>query len=37
VLGEDGFVRWIIIRAEDATELALLRETQRRSRDEPDF
>ena len=25
VLGEDGFVRWIINRAEDATELAMLR------------
>ncbi|MEP6829941.1 MAG: PAS domain-containing protein [Rhizomicrobium sp.] len=37
VLGEDGFVRWIIIRAEDATELMLLRETQRRSRGGRDF
>ncbi len=33
ILGDDGFVRWIIIRAEDATELMLLRETQRRGRD----
>ena len=32
VLGDDGFVRWIINRAEDATELALLRQSQRRSR-----
>ena len=32
VLGADGFVRWIINRAEDATELALLRQSQRRSR-----
>ncbi|MES2294069.1 MAG: hypothetical protein V4527_12280 [Pseudomonadota bacterium] len=30
ILGEDGFVRWIINRAEDATELALLRQQQRR-------
>ena len=30
VLGEDGFVRWIINRAEDATELALLRQQQKR-------
>jgi PAS domain-containing protein len=37
VLGEDGFVRWIIIRAEDATELMRLRETQRRSRGERDL
>ncbi|MGZ5927197.1 MAG: PAS domain-containing sensor histidine kinase, partial [Rhizomicrobium sp.] len=28
ILGEDGFVRWIINRAEDATELALLRQQQ---------
>jgi PAS domain-containing protein len=31
VLGEDGFVRWIINRAEDATELAVLRQQQRRT------
>jgi PAS domain-containing protein len=31
ILGEDGFVRWIINRAEDATELAMLRQQQRRS------
>ena len=31
VLGEDGFVRWIINRAEDATELAILRQQQRRT------
>lgn len=31
VLGEDGFVRWIINRAEDATELAMLRQAQHRS------
>jgi PAS domain-containing protein len=30
ILGEDGFVRWIINRAEDATELAVLRQQQRR-------
>ena len=30
VLGEDGFVRWIINRAEDATELAVLRQQQKR-------
>ncbi len=27
ILGEDGYVRWIIIRAEDVTELTELRET----------
>ena len=32
ILGGDGFVRWIINRAEDATELALLRQSQRGSR-----
>ena len=37
VLGDDGFVRWIINRAEDATELAVLRQSQRRSRGERDF
>lgn len=31
VLGEDGFVRWIINRAEDATELTMLRQAQHRS------
>jgi len=31
ILGEDGFVRWIINRAEDATELAVLRQQQRRT------
>ena len=30
VLGEDGFVRFIINRAEDATELAVLRQQQKR-------
>jgi hypothetical protein len=30
ILGEDGFVRWIINRAEDATELAVLRQQQKR-------
>jgi hypothetical protein len=29
ILGEDGFVRWFINRAEDATELAILRQQQR--------
>ena len=29
ILGEDGFVRWIINRAEDATELAMLRQQQK--------
>ena len=27
VLGDDGYVRWIISRAEDVTELMTLRET----------
>ena len=31
VLGDDGFVRWIINRAEDATELAMLRQQQKRT------
>jgi PAS domain-containing protein len=31
VLGDDGFVRWIINRAEDATELAMLRKQQKRT------
>ena len=31
ILGEDGFVRWIINRAEDATELAMLRQQQKRT------
>ena len=31
VLGEDGYVRWIINRAEDATELAILRQQQKRT------
>lgn len=31
ILGEDGFVRWIINRAEDATELAILRQQQKRT------
>jgi PAS domain-containing protein len=30
ILGDDGFVRWIINRAEDATELAVLRQQQGR-------
>jgi hypothetical protein len=30
VLGEDGYVRWIINRAEDVTELSKLKETMRR-------
>ena len=30
ILGEDGFVRWIINRAEDVTELAILRQKQTR-------
>ena len=30
ILGDDGFVRWIINRAEDATELAILRQQQNR-------
>ena len=32
ILGDDGFVRWIVNRAEDATELVLLRQAQSRSR-----
>ena len=31
ILGEDGFVLWIINRAEDATELAMLRQQQKRT------
>ena len=31
ILGEDGYVRWIINRAEDATELAVLRQQQKRT------
>ena len=31
ILGEDGFVHWIINRAEDATELAILRQQQKRT------
>jgi PAS domain-containing protein len=31
ILGDDGFVRWIINRAEDATELAMLRQQQKRT------
>jgi hypothetical protein len=30
ILDEGGFVRWIINRAEDATELAVLRQQQKR-------